>query len=100
MFNSKPIQLMPIDSGHINNDCMFIGADDDADRNVQWSLAGAALLEDGRIVPVLWDGYLTFKPFDPEKLRLVKVIDKAIAHAHGVGVMRTLEADDDRPPFK
>lgn len=44
--------------------------------NITWHIMGAALMEDGRILPLVWDGFLQFKAVDPAMKEFAAIIDR------------------------
>ena len=63
---NRIIQLMPVQSKET-----FLAASEDGTRNVEWTIIGCALMDNGRILPVCWDGSYTFQVFDIERTRTI-----------------------------
>lgn len=60
MSNNKIIQVMPLPESK-----SIISADRSGDRNVTKFIVGAALMDNGKVLPLVWDGKFTFRTFDP-----------------------------------
>ena len=68
MAEEKIIQIMPIDRKMpMQSGCILSWQEPNADKtdNVEWFIMGAALMDSGRVLPLVWDGYWTFKTVDP-----------------------------------
>ena len=55
------IQIMPITG---NEYPMFMSTYEDGSET-EWSLVGAALMDNGKVYPLVWDGHWMFKAVDP-----------------------------------
>ena len=59
-------QMIPLNDGHV-----FVMADSTGSRNKEWRVIGAALVDDGKILPVIYDGDLEFALFDMNRERVM-----------------------------
>ncbi len=56
----------------------FQAASEDGSRNIEWRIIGAALLDNGRVLPLCWDGRFRFKTFDIDRESTLSKFEKEL----------------------
>lgn len=80
----KIVQLMPLRVDRLfppGRRPTFVEEDETTNESVTWYIIGGALMDDGNVQPLCWDGFWRFKTVDREKRQLIRMTEKAIKRA-------------------